>query len=86
MGLAVAMATAWGGLRAGDPEAAPQSWEGIAQGRVEPASELAVDIAAFQRDVAPWQPGYRAARVRLQTISDARRQALPHDRGAHPTR
>jgi len=80
--LAACLATVWGGLRPGKVSAAPQSWAVAQEDHGDAFTErVYVGVAAFQRDVAPWQPGYAQAQARLDRISSARRRALPDDRG-----
>lgn len=75
---AACAATAWGGLRPGEPALVAQVQEAIDVG-VDLTGPLGADLAAFQRDVAPWQPGYGQARRQLQEISRLRREALDED-------
>lgn len=80
--LLACLATAWGGLRPGDVDAAPQAWEAAEADKGDDRAAMVwVGVAAFQRDVAPWQPGYALARQRLAIVSRDRRAALSHDRG-----
>ena len=78
-----ALGTAWSALRPGDPHAAAQAWSAArAVHGTTLDARLDLGVAAFQRDVAPWQTGHTEARRRLSAISAARRAALPDDRGA----
>ncbi|MCB9662628.1 MAG: hypothetical protein H6732_00795 [Alphaproteobacteria bacterium] len=71
------LATAWPALRPGDPALAAQTWEALQADKGDAyADPLYVDVAAYQRDVAPWQEGYALCRERMEVIARGRREAL----------
>ncbi len=86
LAIALLAGGAWAALRPGDLHAAPQSWEVAHEDGHALTEPVYVGVAAFQRDLAPWQPGYAEARAHLDQISRARRAALEDDRGALQSR
>jgi hypothetical protein len=74
--------TALPALRPGDVAVADAIW--VSAGEEAPGDLTArvwLDAARVNRQVAPWQPGWGRAQARLRELADARRAALPHDRG-----
>jgi hypothetical protein len=72
--------TAWDGLRPGSEALAEHEWQ-VASSQLgdDFRGQLYDFCAVAQRQVAPWQPGWRTAHDRLVTIGRARRRELPQD-------
>jgi hypothetical protein len=72
--------TAWDALAPGSVPLAEHEWQVASSQLADDFSGRLYDFCAIaQRDVAPWQPGWRTAHDRLVAIGRARRDALPPD-------